>query len=85
MMRCDLFREARARKPNAIPGPAEFFDVVNHTVAEHLSTVPVALPDLAEVLDEMRLPSASVPQDTASTPRSGRGTPAPTPRSATSD
>ena len=76
MIRCDLFRENRARRPDATPGPAEFFNVVNDQVAEHLAIVPVALPDLTDVLDEMRLPSASVPQDTASTPRSGRGTPA---------
>ena len=85
MIRCDLIREVRARRADATPGPVEFFNVVNHTAAEHLATVPVALPDLTDVLDEMRLPSASVPQDTAPTPRSGRGTPAPTPRSATSD
>ena len=93
MIRCDLFRDNRARKPDATPGPAEFFHVVNEQVAQHLATVPVALPDLTDVLDEMRLPSASVPQHTASTRRSGRGTPArssrgtpaPTPRGGDSD
>ena len=52
MIRSDVFRECRARKINATPGPAEFFRVVNYTVAQHLAHVPVALPDLAEVLDE---------------------------------
>ena len=52
MIRSDVFRECRARKINATPGPAEFFRVVNYTVAQHLARVPVALPDLAEVLDE---------------------------------
>ena len=56
---------------------------MNHVVAEHLANVPVALPDLAYVLDEVRL--TSVPQDIASTPLSGRRTAAPTPRSAASD
>ena len=77
MMRCDVFRAARARKIDATPGPTDFFQAVNHAAAEHLATVPVALPDLTEVLDEMRFSSASVPQETAS--------PAPTPRSALSD
>ena len=89
MIRCDLFRECRARRADATPGPADFFTVVNHAAAEHLANVAaaehLALPDLTEVLDEMRLPSASVPQDTASTPRSGRGTPAPRPPSPATD
>ena len=85
MIRSDVFREFRARRIDATRGPVEFFTVVNHVVAEHLANVPVALPDLAEVLDEMRLPSASVPQDTASTPRSSRGTPAPRPPSPATD
>ena len=53
MMRSDVFRECRARKINAIPGPAAFFRVVNYAVAQHLADVPVALPDLTEVLAEV--------------------------------
>ena len=54
MIRSDVFREFRARRIGATPGPAEFFHVVNHAVAEHLAHVPVKLPDLTEVLDEVR-------------------------------
>ena len=54
MIRCDVFRDFRARKINSTPGPAEFFRVVNYTVAQHLADVPVALPDLQEVLNEVR-------------------------------
>ena len=53
MIRSDVFRECRARKINSTPGPAEFFRVVNYTVAQHLAHVPVALPDLTEVLAEV--------------------------------
>ena len=53
MIRCDLFRDFRARKINSTPGPAEFFRVVNYTLAQHLVDVPVALPDLPEVLAEV--------------------------------
>ena len=53
MIRCDVFRECRARTINSTPGPVEFFRVVNRTVAEHLADVPVALPDLTEVLAEV--------------------------------
>ena len=56
MIRCDVFRELRARQINSTPGPAEFFRVVNYTVAQHLADVPVALPDLTEVLAEVALP-----------------------------
>ena len=56
MIRCDVIREVRARKINSTPGPAEFFRVVNYTVAQHLRDVPVALPDLTEVLAEVALP-----------------------------
>ena len=83
MLRSDVFREFRARRIDATPGPVEFFNVVNHVVAEHLANVPVALPDLTDVLDEVRL--TSVPQDIASTPTSGRRTAAMTPRSGASD
>ena len=53
MIRSDVFRCLRARKINATPGPADFFRVVNYTVAQHLADVPVALPDLTEVLAEV--------------------------------
>ena len=53
MIRSDVFRDFRARKINSTPGPAEFFRVVNYTVAQHLADVPVALPDLTEVLAEV--------------------------------
>ena len=53
MIRCDVFRELRARKKNSTPGPAEFFRVVNYAAAQHLADVPVALPDLTEVLAEV--------------------------------
>ena len=82
MIRSDVFREFRARRIDATPGPVEFFNVVNHVVAEHLANVPVALPDLTDVLEEVRL--ATVPPFIASTPISGRRSAAPTPRSAAS-
>ena len=53
MIRCDVFRDCRARKKNSTPGPAEFFRVVNYAAAQHLADVPVALPDLTEVLAEV--------------------------------
>ena len=53
MIRSDVFRKMRARKKNSTPGPVEFFHVVNRTVAQHLADVPVALPDLTEVLAEV--------------------------------
>ena len=53
MIRCDVFRECRARIINSTPGPVELFCVLNYAVAEHLADVPVALPDLAEVLAEV--------------------------------
>ena len=53
MIRSDVFRDCRARTINAVPGPAEFFHVVNFAVARHLADVPVALPDLTEVLSEV--------------------------------
>ena len=53
MIRSDVFREFRARKIDSTPGPKEFFRVVNFTVAQHLADVPVALPDLTEVLAEV--------------------------------
>ena len=57
MIRCDVFREVRARQISSTLGPAEFFRVVNYTVAQHLADVPVALPDLTEeVLAEVAVP-----------------------------
>ena len=53
MIRSDVFRDCRARKINSTPGPVELFRVVNCTVAQHLADVPVALPDLTEVLAEV--------------------------------
>ena len=53
MIRCDVFRDFRARKINSTLGPVEFFRVVNYAVAQHLTDVPVALPDLTEVLAEV--------------------------------
>ena len=53
MIRSDVFRESKSRKINSILGPAEFFRVVNYTVAQHLADCPVALPDLTEVLAEV--------------------------------
>ena len=53
MIRSDVFRNFRARKINSTPGPVEFFRVVNRIVAQHLANVPVALPDLTEVLAEV--------------------------------
>ena len=53
MIRSDVFREVRARKIKSMPGPVEFFRVVNYTVAQHMADVSVALLDLTEVLDEV--------------------------------
>ena len=53
MIRSDVLRELRARKKNSTLGPADIFSVVNRTVAWHLADVPVALPDLTEVLAEV--------------------------------
>ena len=53
MIRCDVFRNMRARKKNTTPGPSEFFHVVNDAVAHHLANVPVALLDLTEVMADM--------------------------------
>ena len=53
VIRSDVFREVRARKINSAPGPNDVFHVVNYTVAQRLAAVPVALPDLTEVLAEV--------------------------------
>ena len=52
MIRSDVFR-GKTRQINAVPRPPDFFRVVNDTVAQHLAVVPVALPDLTEVLAEV--------------------------------
>ena len=50
MLRSDVSRNARARKINAIPGPAELFHIVNRETAKHLAEQPLHLPDLAAVI-----------------------------------
>ena len=52
MIRSDVFRNVRARRINATPGPTDFFRVVNSAVAQHLAEIPVRLPDLTAVLAE---------------------------------
>ena len=54
MLRSDVFRVARARTINAMPGPAELFIVVNTEAAKHLADHPFRLPDLDAVLAESR-------------------------------
>ena len=54
MLRSDVFREARARRINARPGPAELFRIVNSETAKHLAEQPFHLPDLAAVIAESR-------------------------------
>ncbi len=53
MIRSDVFRGAKARAINPTPRPEELFHVVNDVVARHLAAVPVALPDLTDVLAEV--------------------------------
>ena len=67
MIRSDVFRDFRARKINSTPGPADFFRVVNYTVARHLADAAVALPDLTEVLAEVER------TDLAKSARAARG------------
>ena len=52
MLRCDVFRQTRARKINATPGPTELFTIVNAACARFLAEHPVHLPNLADVLAE---------------------------------
>ena len=52
MIRSDLFREVRARKKNALPGPADLFRIVNTETAMHIAEGTFCLPDLAAVLLE---------------------------------
>ena len=53
MLRSDVFRDARARRKDAVPGPKELFRVVNAVTARHLAEVPLYLPDIAAVLAEV--------------------------------
>ena len=50
MLRSDFYRQGRARKIDAVPGPAELFRIVNAETAQHLAEKPFPLPDLAAVL-----------------------------------
>ena len=50
MIRSDVFRNARARKINAAPGPVYVYRVVNWAVAQHLAESPAQLPDLTAAL-----------------------------------
>ena len=52
MFRTDVFRDARARRKNAVPGPKDLFDIVNKEAARHLVEVPFVLPDLAAIAAE---------------------------------
>ena len=54
MLRSDVFRNARARKANATPGPTELYEIVNEETALHLAEQPFRLPSLAEVVAESR-------------------------------
>ena len=55
MLRSDLFRESRARRIDACPGPKELFRIVNNEVAQHLATVPCPLPNIEDVMAQRRL------------------------------
>ena len=52
MLRSDLFRDARARRINACPGPSELFRIVNLETSKHLSEVPFPLPSITQVMAE---------------------------------
>ena len=52
MLRTDVFRECRARRINAEPGPVELYRIVNTETARHLAEQPLYLPDLAAVVAE---------------------------------
>ena len=52
MFRTDVFRQARARRKNATPGPADLYRIVYEETARHLVEVPFVLPDLAAVVAE---------------------------------
>ena len=61
MLRTDVFREVRARKKDAVPGPRELFRIVNAETAKQLAEAPLYLPDLGAVLAEAREPPAVAP------------------------
>ena len=50
MLRSDLFRQNRARRINACPGPRELFRVVNDVFARHLAEVPFPMPNMTAVM-----------------------------------
>ena len=52
MLRSDVFRECRARKINATPGPTELYDLVNLETARMIAERPFYLPDLPAILAE---------------------------------
>ena len=52
MLRSDVFRECRARKINATPGPTELYDLVNLETARMIVERPFYLPDLPAILAE---------------------------------
>ena len=52
MLRSDVYRQSRARKIDAIPGPGELFRIVNTETAKHLADKPLYLPDLRAILAE---------------------------------
>ena len=54
MLRTDVFRNARARTINSVPGHAELYRVVNTETAKHLAETPLYLPDLDAVIAEAR-------------------------------
>ena len=54
MLRCDVFRVARARKKNCTPGLVELHRNMNDEVAKHLAEQPLRLPDFVGVLAEAR-------------------------------
>ena len=53
-LRSDVFRLARDRPINALPGPVELLSIVNTATARHLAEQPFHLPDLAAVIDASR-------------------------------
>ena len=53
-LRSDVFRLARDRQINALPGPVELFSIVNTATACHLAEQPFHLPDLAAVIEASR-------------------------------
>ena len=50
MLRCDVFRNSRARTLIGKPTHVDIFDIVNGVVAEHLSTQPFTILDVQAVV-----------------------------------